>query len=65
MMHPRVVKHLEIDLIGIDEAVKRPEAKEDGQLYPIGPELKGLASFDAVSYLDCIFHLFNNTPALA
>ena len=65
MMHPRIVKHLKIDLIGIKEAEKRPEAKEDGQLYPIGLELKGLASFNAISYLNSIFHLFGNTPASA
>jgi hypothetical protein len=64
-MHPRIVKHLKIDLIGIEEAEKRPEAKEDGQLYPIGLELKGLASLNAISYLDSIFHLFGNTPVLA
>lgn len=63
MMHPRVVKHLKIDLIGIYEAVKCPESKEDCQLYPTGLELKRLASFNVIIYLDSVFHLFSNTTA--
>lgn len=63
-MHPRIMQHLEIDLIGVQEAEKRPEAEEDRPLQPIDPDLRRLARVRAISYLDSIFHLFNYTLTL-
>lgn len=64
MVHSRVVQHLKIDLIGVQEAEKRPEAKENRPLQPVDSDGRGRVRFCAISYLDSIFHRFNYTLLL-
>jgi hypothetical protein len=65
MIHPRVVKHLKIDLIGVEEAEKSPESEEDRPFEPVGSEIGRLARIGAISYLDTIFHAINYTHTSA
>ena len=64
MMHTRIMQHLKIDLIGIEEAEKRPESKEQRPLQPVDFSRKRRARFCAINYLGRIFHLFNYTLTL-
>src|SRR3954447_9902789 len=56
VMHPRRVQHLEIDLIGIEEAKERPEAEENRPLQPIDAPRARPRHLRAVIYLSRIFH---------